>query len=60
MAKNSESYTSVCINQLRKNKEFWMTQIPRGQEGQDEFMKDTDPHVRNIKITQHTLESMVL
>lgn len=54
-----DNYNSVCIQQLIKNKEYWMAQIQKGDQGNEEFMEETEHNVRNIKLSPLSLDSLL-
>jgi 3',5'-cyclic-nucleotide phosphodiesterase len=53
-----DKYNQVCIQQLKKNKEYWLKLIEKGEDGNKEFLLETDPWIRNFKHTSLPLETL--
>ena len=54
-----EKYSSVCLVQLKKNKEYWVSAISRGDSGNSDFIAETEANVRNIKLSPLPLDSLL-
>lgn len=54
-----DKYNQVCVQQLKKNKEYWHLQIEKGDQGNDEFLEETEPFVKNIKLSPLPLDSLL-
>ena len=52
-------YSEVCMAQIKNNKAYWLSLIEKGDSGNDEFMQQTEAHVRNIKLSPLPLDSLL-
>ena len=54
-----DKFNQVCVQQLKKNKEYWQLQIEKGEKGNEEFIEETTNFVKNIKLSALPLESLL-
>ena len=54
-----DKYNQVCVQQLKKNKEYWLSQSEKGEKGNDEFMLETEPWIKNFKHTSIPVETLM-
>lgn len=54
-----KKYNEVCLGQLFKNKEYWGQQIEKGDQGNEEFLDETEQYVRNIKLPPSMIKSLL-
>lgn len=55
----AKKYHEVCLGQLAKNKEYWEQMIKLGDQGSLDFLTETEPYVRNIKLPPSMIESLL-
>jgi len=55
----SEKYNQGCLSNIQKNREYWQLQIEKGEEGNKEFMEETDPALKNFKLHLHDIRSLL-
>ena len=54
-----DKYNQVCLAHLHKNREYWQLQIQKGEEGNKEFIEETDVGLKNFKMHHQPIEALL-
>ena len=52
-------YNQTCTAQVKKNKEYWLQQALKGEEGNKDFLQETEANLKSFQLHQIPLESLL-